>query len=124
MKQERKKILFYLRPELNEGEQFAVSRLNEARSLNETVRTALLAGIALGEIDNRLPAMLASILSDETKGETIRIMLESFLSTQKVSEQTENINSLSKDLSQEQSNPSSKEANSTAARNLKDSLPD
>jgi len=88
------------------------------------VRTALLAGIALGEIDNRLPAMLASILSDETKGETIRIMLESFLSTQKVSEPTENINSLSKDLSQEQSNPSSKEANSTAARNLKDSLPD
>lgn len=124
MKQERKKILFYLRPELSEGEQFAVSRLNEARSLNETVRTALLAGIALGEIDNRLPAMLASILSDETKGETIRIMLESFLSTQKVSEQTENTNSLSKDLSQEQLNSSSKEANSTAARNLKDSLPD
>lgn len=42
-------------------------------------RTALLAGLALGEVDSRLPSMLAALLAEDTKPETLRKMLASFL---------------------------------------------
>jgi hypothetical protein len=48
-------------------------------------RTALLAGLALGEVDSRLPSMLAALLAEDTKPETLRKMLASFLEIQPAS---------------------------------------
>ncbi|WP_373224950.1 plasmid partitioning/stability family protein [Enterobacter cloacae complex sp. ESBL7] len=87
----RRKILIYLRPETHASERFADIRIEAlARGdRGELTRTALLAGIALGEIDNRLPSVLAALLADNTSPETLRSMLVAFLNIQPGSRQPE-----------------------------------
>ncbi|CAI1922393.1 Plasmid stability protein [Serratia fonticola] len=77
----RRKVLIYLRPDTHAGEHFADTRLeaHHRGDRGELSRTALLAGIALGEIDSRLPSVLAALLADNTSPETLRTMLVSFL---------------------------------------------
>ncbi|WP_115116260.1 MULTISPECIES: plasmid partitioning/stability family protein [Enterobacterales] len=80
----RRKILIYLRPNTHASERFADARIqaHHRGDRGELSRTALLAGIALGEIDNRLPSVLAALLADNTSPETLRTMLVSFLNIQ------------------------------------------
>ncbi|MDU3301308.1 plasmid partitioning/stability family protein [Enterobacter ludwigii] len=80
----RRKVLIYLRPETHASERFADVRIeaHHRGDRGELSRTALLAGIALGEIDNRLPSVLAALLADNTSPETLRTMLVSFLNIQ------------------------------------------
>ncbi len=77
----RRKVLIYLRPETHASERFADARIeaHHRGDRGELSRTALLAGIALGEIDSRLPSVLAALLADNTSPETLRKMLFSFL---------------------------------------------
>ncbi|MFZ4219222.1 plasmid partitioning/stability family protein [Enterobacter ludwigii] len=80
----RRKVLIYLRPDTHASERFAEARIEAHRrgDRGELSRTALLAGIALGEIDRRLPSVLAALLADNTSPETLRTMLVSFLNIQ------------------------------------------
>ncbi|WP_373225093.1 plasmid partitioning/stability family protein [Enterobacter cloacae complex sp. ESBL7] len=80
----RRKVLIYLRPETHASERFADARIeaHHRGDRGELSRTALLAGIALGEIDSRLPSVLAALLADNTSPETLRTMLSSFLNIQ------------------------------------------
>lgn len=77
----RRKVLIYLRPDTHANERFADTRLeaHHRGDRGELSRTALLAGMALGEIDSRLPSVLAALLADNTSPETLRTMLASFL---------------------------------------------
>lgn len=81
MPQERRKVLLYLRPEISSSERFADAKIeSHPRSdRGDMARTALLAGIALGEVDNRLPSMLSALLADGITPQSIRKMLISFL---------------------------------------------
>ncbi|EIT0982525.1 plasmid stabilization protein [Escherichia coli] len=123
MTKERRKIMFYLRSDLNAyaSEQYAVAKI-EAHPLsdrNDMVRTAMLAGIALGEVDSRLPPMLASLLSGDNSSEVIRKMLVSFLEiSHEVREPTEGKTSVSEDV-KKPGVPKSR-----SAQNLANSLPD
>ncbi|MEX5855252.1 plasmid partitioning/stability family protein [Providencia huaxiensis] len=126
MKQERKKIILYLRPELSDADKFATKKIEESPVQTEAVRTALLAGIALGEIDDRLPSLLASILSDRTKADTFKVMLDSFLTVDGDGTQAHNkvissqaVRGLSTDKAKMEKEPPSQ-----AAQNLKGSLPE
>lgn len=80
----RRKVLIYLRPETHSSERFADARIEAYHrgDRGELSRTALLAGIALGEIDSRLPSVLAALLADNTSPKTLRTMLVSFLNIQ------------------------------------------
>ncbi|HHA1936166.1 TPA: plasmid partitioning/stability family protein [Enterobacter ludwigii] len=80
----RRKVLIYLRPATHASERFADARIeaHHRGDRGELSRTALLAGIALGEIDRRLPSVLAALLTDNTSPETLRTMLSSFLNIQ------------------------------------------
>lgn len=80
----RRKVLIYLRPETHASERLADMRIeaHHRGDRGEMSRTALLAGIALGEIDRRLPSVLAAILTDNTSPETLRSMLVTFLNIQ------------------------------------------
>lgn len=77
----RRKVLIYLRPDTHAGERFADTRIeaHHRGDRGELSRTALLAGIALGEIDSRLPSVLAAMLADNTDAEALRTLLTSFL---------------------------------------------
>ncbi|MBL5899768.1 plasmid stabilization protein [Enterobacter asburiae] len=81
MPMNRRKVLIYLRPETHAGERVADSYLDACPrgDRSEQARTALLAGIALGQIDARLPPLLAALLADDTGAETLLRMLTSFL---------------------------------------------
>lgn len=85
----RRKVLIYLRPDSYASERFADARVEAHHwgDRGELSRTALLAGIALGEIDSRLPSVLAALLADDTSPETLRTMLSSFLNIQSGSHQ-------------------------------------
>lgn len=80
----RRKVLIYLLPATHASERFADARIeaHHRGDRGELSRTALLAGIALGEIDRRLPSVLAALLTDNTSPETLRTMLSSFLNIQ------------------------------------------
>ncbi|CAD6149883.1 plasmid partitioning/stability family protein [Escherichia coli] len=121
MSQERRKVLFYLRPGLNASEQYADAKLegHPLRDRNDMARTAMLAGIALGEVDSRLPPMLASLLSGDNSPEVIRKMLVSFLEiSPEVREASEGNTSVSEDV-KKPGVPKSR-----SAQNLANSLPD
>lgn len=77
----RRKVLIYLRPAAHASERFADTRIAALPrgDRSELSRTALLAGIALGEIDSRLPSVLAALLADNTTQDTLRVMLASFM---------------------------------------------
>lgn len=85
MAQERRKVLLYLRPEVNDGEQFASDKIGmqPQGERGNYSRTALMAGIALGELDSRLPALLAAMLSDHTSAEELRSFLGNFIQPRK-----------------------------------------
>lgn len=80
----RRKVLIYLRPETHASERFADAWIeaHHRGDRGELSRTALLAGIALGEMDSRLPSVLAALLAENTSQETLRAMLSSFLNIQ------------------------------------------
>lgn len=80
-------------------------------------RTALLAGLALGEVDSRLPSMLAALLAEDTKPETLRKMLASFLEDQPASPAPAAAPAKAPE-------PPAPVSESVSARNLAGSLPD
>lgn len=84
-------------------------------------RTALLAGLALGEVDSRLPSMLAALLAEDTKPETLRKMLASFLEIQPASPAPVAEPAAAPAKAPEPPAPVSE---SVSARNLAGSLPD
>ena len=116
----RRKVLIYLRPDTYASERFADARIeaHHRGDRGELSRTALLAGIALGEIDSRLPSVLAALLADNTSPETLRTMLSSFLNIQPGSAQ-------SIVLAATVPSPAAPEqsTSSVSARNLAGSLP-
>ncbi|RRF67730.1 plasmid stabilization protein [Klebsiella pneumoniae] len=77
---DRRKVLIYLRPDISASERFADAKIeaHHRGDRGDMSRTALLAGLALGEVDSRLPSMLAALLAEDTKPETLRKMLASF----------------------------------------------
>ena len=74
---DRRKVLIYLRPDISASERFADAKIeaHHRGDRGDMSRTALLAGLALGEVDSRLPSMLAALLAEDTKPETLRKML-------------------------------------------------
>ncbi len=58
---DRRKVLIYLRPDISASERFADAKIeaHHRGDRGDMSRTALLAGLALGEVDSRLPSMLA-----------------------------------------------------------------
>lgn len=85
----RRKVLIYLRSETHASERYADARIEAYHrgDRSDLSRTALLAGIALGEIVLRLLPVLAALLADNTSPETLRTMLVSFLNIQSESYQ-------------------------------------
>ena len=59
---DRRKVLIYLRPDISASERFADAKIeaHHRGDRGDMSRTALLAGLALGEVDSRLPSMLAA----------------------------------------------------------------
>ncbi|CAM4395539.1 MULTISPECIES: plasmid partitioning/stability family protein [Lelliottia] len=117
----RRKVLIYLRPETHASERFADARIeaHHRGDRGELSRTALLAGIALGEIDRRLPSMLATLLADNTSPDTLRMMLASFLNILEGSGPAVAVTATEPPPAvMEQS------SSSVSARNLADSLPE
>ncbi|MCU6242239.1 plasmid partitioning/stability family protein [Enterobacter asburiae] len=117
----RRKVLIYLRPETHARERFADARIeaHHRGDRGELSRTALLAGIALGEIDSRLPSVLAALLADNTSPETLRTMLAAFLNIQSGSPQPASVTAT-------ESPPAVTEqpTSSVSAKNLAGSLPE
>ena len=60
---DRRKVLIYLRPDISASERFADAKIeaHHRGDRGDMSRTALLAGLALGEVDSRLPSMLAAL---------------------------------------------------------------
>ncbi len=117
----RRKVLIYLRPATHASERFADAKIEEHHrgDRGELSRTALLAGIALGEIDCRLPSVLAALLADNTSQETLRTMLASFLNIQSGSAPPVTVTATEPPpVVTEQSN------SSVSAKNLAGSLPE
>lgn len=117
----RRKVLIYLRPDMYASEHFADARIeaHHRGERGELSRTALLAGIALGEIDRRLPSVLAALLADNTSPETLRTMLSSFLSIQSGAHQ-----SVAVTTTEPQPVDTEKPISSISAQNLAGSLPE
>ncbi|HCA9959129.1 TPA: plasmid stabilization protein [Klebsiella quasipneumoniae subsp. quasipneumoniae] len=116
---ERRKVLIYLRPDISASERFADAKIeaHHRGDRGDMSRTALLAGLALGEVDSRLPSMLAALLAEDTKPETLRKMLASFLEIQPAS-------SAPAAAPAKTSEPPAPVSESVSARNLAGSLPD
>ncbi|MGJ3448229.1 plasmid partitioning/stability family protein [Enterobacter sp. PTB] len=117
----RRKVLIYLRPATHASERFADARIeaHHRGDRGELSRTALLAGIALGEIDSRLPSVLAALLADNTGPETLRTMLSSFLSIQSGS-----VPSVTETTTEPQPVVTEQPTSSVSAKNLAGSLPE
>ncbi|MFU2317145.1 plasmid partitioning/stability family protein [Rahnella sp. PCH160] len=117
----RRKVLIYLRPATHASERFADARIESSPrgERGELTRTALLAGIALGEIDSRIPSVLAALLVDNTTPVTLRTMLTSFLNIQS----TENIPAIVHSAGPPQA-VTRQASDSISAKNLAGSLPE
>lgn len=113
----RRKVLIYLRPDTHASERFADARI-EAYHRGEMLRTALLAGIALGEIDRRLPSVLAAFLADNTSPEALRTMLSSFLNIYGTAP------SVAMAATEPQPEVAGQSTSSVSAKNLAGSLPE
>nr|WP_163305540.1 plasmid partitioning/stability family protein [Enterobacter ludwigii] len=115
----RRKVLIYLRPDTQASERFAEARIeaHHRGDRGELSRTALLAGIALGEIDNRLPSVLAALLADNTSPETLRTMLSSFLNIQPGSHNSVSVVATAPVVTKQSTS-------SVSAKNLAGSLPE
>lgn len=116
----RRKVLIYLRTATHASERLADTRIAALPrgDRGELSRTALLAGIALGEIDSRLPSVLAALLADNTAPETLRTILVSFLNILPGSGQAVTASVAEPPPVSDQS------SSSVSARNLADSLPE
>lgn len=117
----RRKVLIYLRHETHASERFADARIeaHHRGDRGELSRTALLAGIALGEIDRRLPSVMAALLADNTSPEILRAILSSFLNIRPGS--TPSVSVIATELPP----VATKQSNSSvSAKNLAGSLPD
>lgn len=117
----RRKVLIYLRPQTHASERFADARIeaHHRGDRGEMSRTALLAGIALSEIDSRLPSVLAALLADNTSPETLHTMLSSFLNIQSGAHQ-----SVVVPVTASPSAVTEHSGNSVSAKNLAGSLPE
>ncbi|AHE72632.1 hypothetical protein M942_05225 [Enterobacter ludwigii] len=117
----RRKVLIYLRPATHASERFADARIeaHHRGDRGELSRTALLAGIALGEIDSRLPSVLAALLADNTSPETLRTMLSSFLNIQPGSAPPVTVTA-----TEQQPKVSVQSTSSISAKNLAGTLPE
>lgn len=117
----RRKVLIYLRPTTHASERFADARIeaHHRGDRGELSRTALLAGIALGEIDSRLPSVLAGLLADNTSPETLRTMLSSFLNIQ-----PDYAPSVAVAATEPQPEVAGQSTSSVSAKNLAGSLPE
>lgn len=105
-------MMVYLRPETYANEKAACEKIKKH---SDMARTALLAGLALGEVDSRLPGLLASLLTEDNNPELIRKMLSSFLELPSVvEERPAAVESMKEQVV----------VKSASARNLADSLPD
>ncbi|OXL33873.1 MULTISPECIES: plasmid partitioning/stability family protein [Enterobacteriaceae] len=108
----RKDIRFYLRPTKAVNEQYAADKLSKLQGeTQDHMRQFSLAGLALAEVDSRLPAVLASMLKPGVTGTEIEAVLRAFLSM---------------DLSLQPQVVKSEESSKTigSARNLRNMLPD
>ncbi|HBS7606696.1 TPA: plasmid stabilization protein [Klebsiella pneumoniae] len=116
---DRRKVLIYLRPDISASERFADAKIeaHHRGDRGDMSRTALLAGLALGEVDSRLPSMLAALLAEDTKPETLRKMLASFLEIQPASPAPAAAPAKAPE-------PPAPVSDSVSARNLAGSLPD
>ena len=117
---ERRKVLIYLRPDISASERFADAKIeaHHRGDRGDMSRTALLAGLALGEIDSRLPSMLAALLAEDTPPETLRKMMASFLEIQPASSAPASAPAV------KAPEPPAPVTESVSARNLAGSLPD
>lgn len=117
----RRKVLIYLRPETHACERFADARIeaHHRGDRGELLRTALLAGIALGEIDNRLPSVLGALLADNTSPETLRTMLAAFLNIQPGSAPSVTVTT-----TEPQPKVAGQSTSSVSAKNLAGALPE
>ena len=120
---DRRKVLIYLRPDISASERFADAKIeaHHRGDRGDMSRTALLAGLALGEVDSRLTSMLAALLAEDTKPETLRKMLASFLEIQPASPAPAAAPAAVPAKAPEPPAPVSE---SVSARNLAGSLPD
>lgn len=77
----RKDIRFYLRPTKAVNEQYAADKLSDLPGeVQDHMRQFSLAGLAIAEVDSRLPAVLASMLKPGVTGAEIEAVLRAFLS--------------------------------------------
>lgn len=120
---ERRKVLIYLRPDISASERFADAKIeaHHRGDRGDMSRTALLAGLALGEVDSRLPSMLAALLAEDTKPETLRKMLASFLRSSRLLPPRQ---PPQRPLPAKAPEPPAPVSESVSARNLAGSLPD
>jgi hypothetical protein len=78
--EERKDIRFYLRPTKAENEKYAAEMLDKRQGeIQEQMRLYALAGLAIAEVDSRLPAVLASMLKPGVSGNEVEAVLRAFL---------------------------------------------
>ncbi|STS79527.1 plasmid stable inheritance protein [Klebsiella pneumoniae] len=121
---DRRKVLIYLRPDISASERFADAKIeaHHRGDRGDMSRTALLAGLALGEVDSRLPVDAGgALLAEDTKPETLRKMLASFLEIQPASPAPAAAPTAAPAKAPEPPAPVSE---SVSARNLAGSLPD
>lgn len=76
----RKDIRFYLRPTKAVNEQYAADKLSDLPGeIQDQMRLFSLAGLAIAEVDSRLPAVLASMLKPGVTGTEVEAVLRAFL---------------------------------------------
>ncbi|EHK8991107.1 plasmid stability protein [Escherichia coli] len=81
MTDSRRKIAFYINPENNDADAFVAQLFDSVptRERGRLMRSLLLAGAALRQLDNRTPNVLAELLSDKTSTENIATVLTMLL---------------------------------------------
>jgi hypothetical protein len=76
----RKDIRFYLRPTRAVSEQYAADKLSDLPGeIQDQMRLFSLAGMAIAEVDSRLPSVLASMLKPGVTGAEVEAVLRAFL---------------------------------------------
>jgi outer membrane protein TolC len=119
---DRRKVLIYLRPDISASERFADAKIEaHPRRPRRYVAHGAAGGAGVREVDSRLPSMLAALLAEDTKPETLRKMLASFLEIQPASSAPAAAPAAAPAKAPEPPAPVSE---SVSARNLAGSLPD
>ena len=108
----RKDIRFYLRPTKAASEQYAADKLSDLPGeIQDHMRLFSLAGMAIAEVDSRLPSVLASMLKPGVTSTEVETVLRAFLNM---------------DTPQQLKKPKAEEKPkaSGSARNLRNMLPE